>query len=116
MPERDGDLRGLQVRGQPRGGGRLTSGLHPDEAVLHDVDAADAMLAPVGRVGHSGPGTATDPASTPPPTTAVWAIWAVPAPGPQAGRQASPQMSSDLEDCTCGETEAQARKRSLVTG
>ena len=33
---------------------RLTPGLHPNEAVLHDVDAAHAMLAPGGRTGHSG--------------------------------------------------------------
>lgn len=35
----------------PRAESRLTAGLHPDEAVLHDVDAAHAMLAPVGRTG-----------------------------------------------------------------
>lgn len=29
----------------------LTSGLHPDEAVLHDVDAPDAVLAPVEEKG-----------------------------------------------------------------
>lgn len=31
-----------------------TSGLHADEAVLHDVDAAHAVLAPVGRTRSRG--------------------------------------------------------------
>lgn len=45
-PARDGD-----PRGRPGVASRPTSRLHPDEAVLHDVDAAHAVLAPAGRVG-----------------------------------------------------------------
>ena len=51
MLEHDGGVSGASGSRAmpPRVASRLTPGLHPNEAVFHDVNAAHAMFATVGR-------------------------------------------------------------------